>query len=588
MNIASTSGSASSIDTLVAQYMAIERKPITRLQTDQASLTTRSDLFSDLKGKLAPLEDLANEIMDTEASVFDTRTASSDEETEITATAEQGAAVGTYLFRVKQLATATTMKSTAGLNTAPSVTSSAQVVTGSETIDPSERFDEAGFQNTITGNITINTGGGAVTFDPADYDSVNAFMTAINNDATAGATIYYNDMNDRFIIEADDPSASLTLSQSGNLLTEINIAPGVYSTNTTGLQTDVLLYKENFDSEVGENDSGSFKINGVEIEWDADEDTLGEVISRINGSSAGVTAFYEDTLDRIFLSSNSTGSENIALEDISGTLLSQTLKLDSGVQTQGLDAKFTINSTDSADEITKSSNTFEINGVSITLKATNSTDYTESTYTTVTVDEDQNAITSKIEDFLSKFNTVTDYIKAQSAVTENSSGAYTRGALAGQSTYTSLRMNLINAMTEEVTGLTSGDPNYLSGIGITFDNDLHVSISDSDLFSEALSDDPSAVEALFNSTDGVATKISALLEPFTEDDGIIEATQEVISDQIARSEDQVDRLEDRMTRREAQLRSQFASMQQALNLIMMQQSFMQTILGAMNQTLYSD
>ncbi|RKY69693.1 MAG: hypothetical protein DRP97_05060, partial [Candidatus Latescibacterota bacterium] len=550
--------------------------------------TTRSDLFSDLKGKLAPLEDLANEIMDTEASVFDTRTASSDEETEITATAEQGAAVGTYLFRVKQLATATTMKSTAGLNTAPSVTSSAQVVTGSETIDPSERFDEAGFQNTITGNITINTGGGAVTFDPADYDSVNAFMTAINDDATAGATIYYNDMNDRFIIEADDPSASLTLSQSGNLLTEINIAPGVYSTNTTGLQTDVLLYKENFDSEVGENDSGSFKINGVEIEWDADEDTLGEVISRINGSSAGVTAFYEDTLDRIFLSSNSTGSENIALEDISGTLLSQTLKLDSGVQTQGLDAKFTINSTDSADEITKSSNTFEINGVSITLKATNSTDYTESTYTTVTVDEDQNAITSKIEDFLSKFNTVTDYIKAQSAVTENSSGAYTRGALAGQSTYTSLRMNLINAMTEEVTGLTSGDPNYLSGIGITFDNDLHVSISDSDLFSEALSDDPSAVEALFNSTDGVATKISALLEPFTEDDGIIEATQEVISDQIARSEDQVDRLEDRMTRREAQLRSQFASMQQALNLIMMQQSFMQTILGAMNQTLYSD
>ncbi|MCD6334329.1 MAG: flagellar filament capping protein FliD [Candidatus Latescibacteria bacterium] len=588
MNIASTSGSASSIDTLVAQYMAIERKPITRLQTDQASLTTRSGLFSDLKGKLAPLEDLANEIMDTEASVFDTRTASSDEETEITATAEQGAAVGTYLFRVKQLATATTMKSTAGLNTAPSVTSSAQVVTGSETIDPSERFDEAGFQNTITGNITINTGGGAVTFDPADYDSVNAFMTAINDDATAGATIYYNDMNDRFIIEADDPSASLTLSQSGNLLTEINIAPGVYSTNTTGLQTDVLLYKENFDSEVGENDSGSFKINGVEIEWDADEDTLGEVISRINGSSAGVTAFYEDTLDRIFLSSNSTGSENIALEDISGTLLSQTLKLDSGVQTQGLDAKFTINSTDSADEITKSSNTFEINGVSITLKATNSTDYTESTYTTVTVEEDQNAITSKIEDFLSKFNTVTDYIKAQSAVTENSGGAYTRGALAGQSTYTSLRMNLINAMTEEVTGLTSGDPNYLSGIGITFDNDLHVSISDSDLFSEALSDDPSAVEALFNSTDGVATKISALLEPFTEDDGIIEATQEVISDQIARSEDQVDRLEDRMTRREAQLRSQFASMQQALNLIMMQQSFMQTILGAMNQTLYSD
>ena len=588
MNIPSTSGSSSSIDTLVAQYMAIERRPIIRLQTDQASLTVRSGLFSNLKGKLNPLENLADEIIDTDASVFDTRTASSDEETEITATAEEGAAVGTYLFRVKQLATATTMKSTAGLNTAPSVKSSAQVVAGSETIDTSKSFDEAGFENTITGSITIKTGGGNAKFDAADYDSVNAFMTAINDDATAGATMYYNDTNDRFVIEADDPSASLTLSQSDNLLTEINIAPGAYSTNTSGLQTDVLLYEENFDEGVGESDSGSFKINGVEIEWDADEDTLGEVISRINSSSAGVTAFYEDTLDRVFLSANTTGSEDIALEDISGTFLSETLKLDSGVQTQGLDAKFTINSSDSGDEITKSSNTFEINGVSIALKATNITDYTESTYTTVTVEEDQSAITSKVEDFLSKFNTVTDYIKIQSAVTENSSGAYTRGALAGQSTYTSLRMNLINAMTEEVTGLASGDPNYLSGIGITFDNNLHVSISDADVFSEALSDDPSAVEALFNSTDGVATKFKALLEPFTEDDGIIESTQDVISDQIERSEDRVDRLEDRMAQRETQLRSQFAMMQQALNLIMMQQSFMQTILGTMNQTLYSD
>ncbi|MCK5527151.1 MAG: flagellar filament capping protein FliD, partial [Candidatus Latescibacteria bacterium] len=436
MNIPSTSGSSSSIDTLVAQYMAIERRPIIRLQTDQASLTVRSGLFSDLKGKLNPLEDLADEIMDTDASVFDTRTASSDEETEITATAEEGAAVGTYLFRVKQLATATTMKSTAGLNTAPSVKSSAQVVAGSETIDTSKRFDEAGFENTITGSITIKTGGGNAKFDVTDYDSVNAFMTAINDDATAGATIYYNDTNDRFVIEADDPSASLTLSQSDNILTEINIAPGAYSTNTTGLQADVLLYKENFDEGVGESDSGSFKINGVEIEWDADEDTLGEVISRINSSSAGVTAYYEDTLDRVFLSSNTTGSDDIALEDISGTFLSETLKLDSGVQTQGLDAKFTINSSDSGDEITKSSNTFEINGVSIALKATNITDYTESTYTTVTVEEDQSAITSKVEDFLSKFNTVTDYIKIKSAVTENSSGAYTRGALAGQSTYT--------------------------------------------------------------------------------------------------------------------------------------------------------
>jgi len=138
-------------------------------------------------------------------------------------------------------------------------------------------------------------------------------------------------------------------------------------------------------------------------------------------------------------------------------------------------------------------------------------------------------------------------------------------------------------MVEQVTGLSSGDPSTLAEIGITFDENLHVSISDSDTFSDALSDDSGAVEALFNSTDGVATKIEALLEPFTERYGIIDKTQDVIDDRIDRIEDRIDSLENRMTRREAQLRSEFASMQQALNLILMQQSFMRTLLASVNQ-----
>ena len=571
-SISSTSG----INSLVSQFLALERRPVTSLESKKSTINRQIAVFTDLNTSLSKLEDKATDLADTTtSSIYNSKTTSSSETDTVTATTASGAGSGSYTFRVKQLATATSFKSTADLNTAAGTKSSPQVVDGAtNNLDTTLSFANAGFDNTPDGTVTVN----GQTFTLADYSTVDAFIDAINDNATAAANIYYDQDKDKFVIEADNGGASITISETGTVgfFTEVNISTGTFTTNSgAGVQTDVLLYKANFDTALASTDSGSFKINGTTITFDADEDTFNEVLSKINSSEAGVTAFYDNSLDRVVITSDTTGSEEIVFSDISGTFLSSVLKLSGVTQTTGQDALFTLNSTDSADEITKSSNTFEINGVTFTLKATNVTLYTDSSDATVTVSQDTAALESKIKSFLSQVNSTLNFIKAKSAVNADTSF---RGVLAGNTTFRSLRRDVLDILTDDVSGASTGKPQNLGEIGITFDDDLQVSLSDTALLASELSEDSEAVELLFNSTNGVAARIEALLEPFTETNGIIDDIKDSSSDRIERIDTQIERLEERISRKEISFRRKFSQAQQSLNLILRQQSIVQSFL----------
>jgi len=560
-SISSTSGQ-SSIEQLVQQYMAMERQPITRLQGQKSLLNIQKGVFSDTKSKLKELFDAADDLADTsDSSIFNAVQVSSSDTTSLTVTAGDDAAVGQYDIRIRQLATATTMKSTGYLNTHPSVMSSAQVVDGYSTIDTSKSWAEAGFDTTPDGTVTINS----VTFTLADYSTVDDFIDAVN-DSSANANIYYDSSRDKFILESTDTS-SLVISETGTngFLTETNITAGTYSTNQTGLNASDYLYKINFDTGLSESDSGSFKINGATITWDADADSLNDIISRINSSEAGVTAFYDDTLDKIVFTASETGSEEIQWEDVSGSFLSDTLKLSGVTQTLGQDAKFTINSTSASDEITKTSNTFTINGISFTLKAVTvaNDSYTDGDTTVVTVkaEKDEDQVKSKINTMLSKFNDFVDYIKQKTSVDTTT---YTRGPLAGETVFVQLKNDILSIFLNQIDGIDESKPSYLSEIGITLDDNLHASISDSSALSDWLDEDPSAVENLFNSTNGVATRLQDLLEPFTETYGIIDDRSDSIDDRIDQIDKRIARLEERMDERENYYRTQFSALQNML------------------------
>ena len=563
--------------------MALERRPIQELQSKKAALNTKKAVFNDLKSKLVSLENAAEVLADTtNDSIFNAVSVSSEDTEKLTVTAGTDAAQGQYVFRIRQLATATRMKSTADLNTHKSAKSSSQVVAGSDDLDTDETWADAGFDTTPDGTVTIN----AVEFTLADYSTVDDFMDAVNNHETANANIYYDSDSDKFVIESTNGD-NLVLSETGTngFLTEVNITAGTYTTNTVGLESNAYLYEINFDNGFSSSDSGSFKINGTTITWDADTDTLDSVISAINHSDAGVTAFYDDSLDRVVFTSDTMGSEEIEWEDVEGTFLGDTLKLTGVTQTTGQNALFTINSTDSADEITKESNTFTINGLIFDLKAITvaNDSYSDADTTTVTVnsEKDESTLKSKINDFLNAYNSAIDYLKAKLAV---DTSTYTRGALAGESVLRSLKTDIIGILLAQVSGVDSDKPSYLGDIGITLDDNLHASISDASELSDWLDEDPDAVADLFNSTYGVANQMVELLEPYSESYGIIDDSKNSISELMETIDDRIARLEERMERKEAYYRQQFSALQEALSAVNYQQSVLSNI---MNYTLNS-
>ena len=682
--------STSSVDYLVQLYMAQERKPITSLEQKKASINTQIAVYNDAKSKLTAILNAADVLADTSnSSIFNSVTVNSSDTSAISISAGTSAAVGTYDFRVRQLATATAMKSTATLNNNPSVMSSNQVVANPDSLDTDEGWDDAGFDTTPDGTVTVNgmmftlsdytsvddfmeavserpsimssgevvasgsldtsqswaaagfdtTPDGTVTinsveFTLTDYSTVDDFIAAVN-DSTAnvdlhydetedrfvmisettggislsetgtngffteaniatgtadtsgtGANLYYDSVRDKFIFESTD-GTDLVLDESGTngFLTEINIATGTHSTNATGLNSDDYLYKINFDNSLSETDSGSFKINGVEIEWDADEDTLDSIISDINASEAGVTAFYDDSLDRVVINATTMGSDEIQIEEVTGTFLTSSLKLSQGSQTVGQDAKFTINSTDSADEITKASNSFVINGITYNLKEVTvaNNDYTDGDTEAVTVTSTKNeeGLKTKINAFLSAYNSFADYIKAKTAVDTTT---YTRGALAGDTVFTGIKGDVINLFLGQVDGLDEDKPSYFSEIGITFDDNMHLTISDSTTLSDWLDEDPQAVANLFNSTNGIAAQMVDLLEPYTESYGIIFDKKESLNEKIDSIDSRIDMLESRMDRREAYYYQQFSALQEALNMVSLQQSTLSSLTSSLSST----
>jgi flagellar hook-associated protein 2 len=146
-----------------------------------------------------------------------------------------------------------------------------------------------------------------------------------------------------------------------------------------GLNLSATLDAAQFAKAPSSATNGTFTINGVKITID-DYTTLtvNELLAKINSSGANVTASYDSVNDRIVLTSNSTGPENITLGDFSDTSdILSVLKLrveDGATKKIGTDAGSIDPSAKLASAgLTKSvtSGIFTINGVSIYIDAAN-------------------------------------------------------------------------------------------------------------------------------------------------------------------------------------------------------------------------
>jgi flagellar hook-associated protein 2 len=104
-SVSSISTQQSSVEQLVSQYIALERKPVDELETSKSGLQKKINVYTDLKAKLKTLQDLVKKFIGTGSTVkIGAKIASSSNEKIFTAEANSNASVGINTIFVSKLA----------------------------------------------------------------------------------------------------------------------------------------------------------------------------------------------------------------------------------------------------------------------------------------------------------------------------------------------------------------------------------------------------------------------------------------------------------------------------------------------------
>lgn len=336
--------------------------------------------------------------------------------------------------------------------------------------------------------------------------SLNEVIADINAGGIGVTASVTNDANGKAnILTLTSTQGDISLGNGGdtsNFLTATNViasAAGTTRASTQSMARLSLSAKLNvagLDGGAPAAGDHSFTLNGATINYNVANDSLTDIINRINASAAGVTARYDSAADTIRLQNNKTGSLTITVaDDGAGGNLMAKLGLLAGTQTLGGNAEYKI---DGGATQTSATNTVSTaSGVTLTFSA-----LTGATPATVTVTQDVNTALTTVKGFITEFNSVMTAIdaatKADGSKTNNQSGV-----LSGDATLRQLKSDLRNIVTG--AGINVGG-NFVTlgqigfnwgavGAAVGTTNTLQL---DETKFKNALANDPASVQAVLN------------------------------------------------------------------------------------------
>jgi flagellar hook-associated protein 2 len=184
-------------------------------------------------------------------------------------------------------------------------------------------------------------------------------------------------------------------------------------------------YKQNYSTfNVGSYTSKGYVSQNFFIQGNQ---SLNQVINMVNSSNVGVSMIYDSFTDQVTLTRKETGNfngkgaseagyDNLSSSDqeitTSGSFINTVLKFGGAAETGGDNAVFTVNGL----ETSRNSNTFEVNGVTITLKQT----FTSADGpVTLAVNNDGNQVFENIKSFVEKYNELISKIQSEVNETVN-------------------------------------------------------------------------------------------------------------------------------------------------------------------------
>jgi len=449
---------ASSINTLIQATLATQREPIKTLTSKKDTLTIEKAIYNDLKGKLTTLKGVVENLISTGSdTTFDdvsvTSTKDSDGDDVVTATATSAATNGKYIVDETTLATAHQVRSD-------------QVTSITDDLD-------------LEGAFTLN--GASITI--VATDSLVEVMTKINAadygepESKSVASTYATELDIGTVsdeLRADFLLEGITLSSDATVST--------VTEDTRWLITD---HQKTYSIRAGESQLDIYR------------------------GGRGVNATIVD--NQLVLETENTGAGNVILAN--GTILQGSGAAGTGLGLLTAPDTFKHTALESAGDAT-----FDVNGITVTRALNTGLDdvirgvtlnLLSDEGTEINVTSDHVAINAKIAAFVYNINDIAPYLKAKTGTTvDTDNETYTRGALAGKSIFSTLRMNLVTTLNTEAT---VGSLKRLSDIGITVGDGLKVSL-DSTKLNSMLESNLEDVVQLF---DDIMDKYLTILEPFT-------------------------------------------------------------------------
>jgi flagellar hook-associated protein 2 len=493
--------------------------------------------------------------------------------------------------------------------------------TGSQKLNLPKNTDtlnSLGINGTV---ITIN--GTDIGFDP-NTDTISSLITAINNNTNVGVTAAYNATTGKFSLTNDTtgPSSISTSSIDSNIGTIFDLNNETLGTDTdfqdildflnnnfTGVTATLTAGKvsltgvtsmgssgntSNLLSALGLNNARinagsvtgiqnlsspkktallssigitgtSLTINGKEITFAPNTDTIDKLIQKINNDADVKAKASYDTLNGTFsLKNTQTGALSIPLSSNNSNILS-IFALDD--EDLGNNAEFKISTQNNGETLVSNSNSVSgiIAGISLELKAVTEVN----TPVRVTISEDSGSYKGRIDEIIRQVNDTLSFARG-------------------------MKNRLGKRLDESIkallgTAFDSTDSNrYKSLVDIGFkstlspvDNKFSGYSLGSD-FSTALARDPSAVnkllygktdtqiEAFDDGSSGILVQLDALLDTYVNSSsGIIQAMsstfdsrQKTLDNSLVRANNSVDDYETRLTKQYARLDSLNAEMQQ--------------------------
>jgi flagellar hook-associated protein 2 len=579
-------------DSIVTKIMTLNRTPENTMKMAVSVDGAQKSFWSGINADMNSLSTSINALRRIGGDVFNSKSAVSSDTTVTSAYIKDSSTpASSYNISVSNLASYAIKNGGELFTDASSAAAPAELISSdsigtiSESASIASQTAGFGIDPGVSGTMLINS----VSVNWNSSDSLNDIAARINSSA-AGVTASYDEASGKFSVFTNTSGATSKLSiseTSGNLLEALNITPG----NAVGSNASITNTGAAFASGSTNTDrqvtGGIFTINNVKFMVDTSVDSISGLLSKINSSSAGVTATYDKISNSIsIVSSKSGAASKVTFGSATDTsnflyamkLSDNTAPVGGASDTySGTDAMISING---AASVARDSNTVDglIPGMTVTLNGMGNS--------TISVSVDRDAISAAVSDFVDKYNAVMtkiddslneDQVKSPTTADE----MYT-GSFKGNSTLISLKQKLSDMVTSVSAGMPS-DMNMLEQVGISLKatsdyKGLQLNF-DATKFNQAVNLNFDKVKQLFSSDTGFAQTAYTQINTLTSSTGPITAEVKSLDTKVSQTNDQITEFEARMVTEEAQLRQEFTQMETAISNMKNQASWLSGMLG---------